>query len=182
MISSDSKLLGLAPSLLTTLRTSLDRVLGDSAAPVMQEAGFASGGDVYDAFRSWLEDKAGLDDPQKLDAELLGEMLSGFFDDTGWGRLTVQRIGSALAVESQNWAEADPNSGVPIASCNISTGILAALFGKLAGGAVAVMEVDCRSKGDQSCRFLVGSNEVLNSVFEAMTKGEDYHSVLTRSN
>jgi len=182
MITSDARLIGLTPSLLTTLRKSLDRVLGDSAAQVLQEAGFASGGDVYDAFRSWLANQASLKDPQDLDADLLGEMLSGFFDETGWGTLAVERMGSALAVESENWAEADPESGLPIASCNVSTGILAALFGKLAGGAVAVMEVECRSKGDRSCRFLVGSNEVLNAVFEAITKGEDYQRVLTESN
>ena len=182
MITSDTRLIGLTPSLLKTLRTSLDRVLGESAAQVLQEAGFASGGDVYDAFASWLADEAELNDPQDLDAELLSEMLSGFFDKTGWGTLTVERMGTALVVDSENWAEADPESRLPIASCSISTGILAALFGKLAGGPVAVMEVECRSKGDRSCRFLVGSNDVLNTVFEAMTKGEDYQRMLTESN
>ncbi len=179
MITSNTGLIGLTPSLLRSLRTSLERVLGDSAPQVLQEAGFASGGDVYDAFASWLSDKAKLDNPQDLDAELLGEMLSGFFHETGWGALTVERMGTALAVDSEDWAEADPESGLPIASCSVSTGILAALFGKLAGGAVAVMEVECRSKGDRSCRFLVGSNGVLNTVFEAITKGEDYQRVLT---
>jgi predicted hydrocarbon binding protein len=182
IFSEDARLLGLTPSLLTSLRRSLDRVLGDSAAQLLQEAGFTAGGDVYEAFKMWLAQKTDLRDPQDLDSDLLEEMLSGFFDETGWGTLSLERIGSALAVDSNDWAEAEPDSRLPIASCNVSTGILAALFGKLAGGTVSVMEVECRSRGDRSCRFLVGSNETLDAVFNAITQGQGYKEVLSPSN
>jgi len=180
-VSEEVKLLGLTPSLLTALRKALDRVLGEPAAQLLQEAGFAAGADVYEAFRTWLAQKTRLVDPKDLDAELLEEMLSGFFEDAGWGSVSLERIGSALAIASPNWAEAEPEGHLPIASCNVSTGLLAAMFGKLAGGTVAVMEVECRSRGDESCRFLVGSNETLNAVFNAITQGQGYQEVLAPS-
>jgi hypothetical protein len=36
------------------------------------------------------------------------------------------------------------------------------------------MEVECRSRGDDMCRFLVGSPEMLAAVYEKMSEGLSY--------
>jgi hypothetical protein len=50
--------------------------------------------------------------------------------------------------------------------------MLADLLSRLVGSDLALLEVDCRSRGDASCRFLLGSAEALQMVFEGLRKGE----------
>ncbi len=40
------------------------------------------------------------------------------------------------------------------------------------------MEVECRSRNDERCRFLSASPETLNTVFEQMTQGTGYEQAL----
>lgn len=177
---SGNKLLGIPPTLIRTIKQGLQRAAGDQAADVLQEAGFASGEELYHAFRSWLATRTDLGRPEDLDSGLLGEMLSSFFADLGWGTVTVERLSpAALSVSSENWAEPEATGESDVPACYITTGFLAALLGKLAQDVVAVMEVECRSRGDKSCRFLVGSPTTLQTVFEGMSRGSDYRSVLT---
>ena len=175
-----NKLLGLPPTLIRTIKQGLQRAVGDQAADVLQEAGFASGDELYHAFKSWLTTRTDLGQPEDLDSGLLGEMLSSFFADLGWGTLIVERLSpAALSMASENWAEPEATGESDVPACYITTGFLAALLGKLAQDVVAVMEVECRSRGDHSCRFLVGSPTTLQAVFEGMSRGSDYRSVLT---
>ena len=39
---------------------------------------------------------------------------------------------------------------------------------------LAVLEVECRSRGSHRCRFLVGSAEVMGHLYERMTEGASY--------
>jgi len=52
------------------------------------------------------------------------------------------------------------------------------MLGRLAGEYVAVMEIECRSRGDERCRFLAGSAETLQAVYEGVSDGRDYRNVL----
>ena len=52
--------------------------------------------------------------------------------------------------------------------------MFADFFGRLAGEAVAVMEVECRSMGGERCRFLVGSGETMQHVYDEMAQGVGY--------
>ncbi len=57
--------------------------------------------------------------------------------------------------------------------------MLASFLTALADGSpIAVMEIECRGQGDAQCRFLTGSPETLGSVYEAVSRGEDYRAVL----
>jgi hypothetical protein len=56
--------------------------------------------------------------------------------------------------------------------------MFADLFGRLAGAPVAVLEVECRSAGQDRCRFLIGSPEVMDAVFEEMGRGTDYEAAV----
>ena len=173
-------LVSVPPALLTNLRRSLERVLGDQTAPLLQEAGFSSGEVVYDRFAAWLAETTDVSDPEGLAADALEDVMSQFFTAQGWGAISLERLGpAALSLTAPAWAEAAAEGNEEIPSCHVTTGMMAAFLGRLANDVVAVMEVECRSRGDKGCRFLVGSPETLQAVFEGMSDGSDYEAVLT---
>jgi hypothetical protein len=49
---------------------------------------------------------------------------------------------------------------------------------RVSGEPVAVMEVECRSRGDGMCRFLSASPATLQEVYEKMTTGMTYVEAL----
>lgn len=171
--------LSLGRGTLRALRQSLLSHAPDRAITILQEAGYASGEDVFHAFGEWLRTEQGVASPDALDAALLNDALSAFFRSRGWGSLALSPIGGgALAADSPDWVEADPGTAdVPM--CFFSAGLLADFLGRLAGEAVAVMEVECRSRNDGRCRFLSASPETLQRVYEEMTAGRSYEEALS---
>lgn len=164
------------------LRASLERDAGLQAATHLQEAGFAGGEELYQVFTAWVADRHGLEQPSDLDVQFLGEVLAGFFEEQGWGRLSAAPLGpSVLALDSADWAEAldAPHGDYP--SCHLSCGLLADFLGRMSQGQVAVMEVECRSRGDSRCRFLAGAPESLGTIYERMSQGSGYLEALTGS-
>jgi hypothetical protein len=92
--------------------------------------------------------------------------------------VTVTPVGTgALALDSANWAEAEPGTAQQ-PMCFFSTGMLADFLGRLSDETVAVMEVECRSKGDARCRFLSATPAVLEKVYNEMTQGRSYEEAL----
>ena len=165
---------------LRQLHQSLERDAADYAINILQEAGFAAGEGVYNAFRAWLSSR-GLARPEDIDAAQLNELLSAFFQSTGWGTMTLGPLsGATLAVDTNDWAEAEPGS-TQMPMCFFSAGMLADFLGRLSGETVAVMEVECRSKSDARCRFLSASPETLNAVYERMAQGTPYEQALESS-
>ena len=167
--------LGLGRRSLQQLRASLERDSGVQAAAYLQEAGFAGGEQLFGAYSAWLAETCGIARPAELDARHLSDMLSRFFADYGWGAITVRPLGNAvLALDSVEWAEASDEAGAEYPSCHLSCGLLADFLGRMSDGMVAVMEVECRSMGATRCRFLVGSGETMQHVYDAMANGQDY--------
>ena len=163
---------------LRQLHHSLTQYAPDSAITVLQEAGYASGEGVYQAFCRWLGTHAGTEHPEELDAANFGGALSDFFEASGWGALSVAPVGgAALALDSSDWVEADPGTA-DMPMCFFSAGMLADLMGRVSGETVAVMEVECRSRGDSICRFLSASPATLQEVYEKMTAGMTYAEAL----
>ncbi len=62
--------------------------------------------------------------------------------------------------------------------CFFSAGMLADFLGRLSDETVSVMEVECRSRGDERCRFLSATPEVLGKVYNDMTAGRSYAEAL----
>jgi len=171
--------LRLGRRVLHQLRSALERDTGLQASTYLQEAGFAGGEELYGEFREWLVAARGLEDPHELDAEFLSETLSAFFTDQGWGRLEAAPLGdSVLALDSAEWAESVEAGGGEFPSCHLTCGMLADFFGRLSDGLVAVMEVECRSRGDGRCRFLAGSPETLSTLYDRMAQGAGYAEAL----
>lgn len=173
-------LVGIAPLSLHSLRRSLERRLGDEAPAVIQEVGHAAGEQVFAAFKSWLSDRSDVSAPADLDSKLLGEALSDFVEWLGWGTLKLERAWpAALAVDTKDWAEAEPGADTDYPACSYTTGLLASILGLLADDTVAVMEVECRSRGDSRCRFLIGAPATLQTVYQSMVEGKEYSETLS---
>jgi hypothetical protein len=163
------------------LRATLVQALGEEAgATQLQQAGFAAGTDVFHQFTAWLPDFSGVNGIDQLDADTLDEVLAAYFAALGWGAMTVERrTARGLVLASADWVEADASAEAPYPSCYFTTGLLAGLLTSLAGGQpLAAMEVACRQHGDSHCRFLAGSPEMLEAVYQAATEGRDYEAVI----
>ncbi len=178
----NANLVCLGSAALPSLRTSLEQTLGDQAAPLMQEVGYASGPEMFQSFKSWLNARAAIEDPGELDATFLSPMVSDFFQEKGWGAVVIEQLGDAvLAIDTTQWAEAGTETTAEVPSCHLTTGLLAAFMTELAEDAVAVMQVECLTCGDDRCRFLAGAPAILQRVFDAMTQGRHYSELLSNS-
>ena len=97
------------------LRQVLERDAGMQAATWLQEAGFAGGEALYEAYTEWLAERYAVRRPASLDVRHLGETLSAFFEEYGWGTVRVTPMTSAvIALDSTDWGEADPASGASL--------------------------------------------------------------------
>lgn len=162
--------LALAPAALSALHTALATRLGADAVAVLQETGYATGMAYAEALRDWLAER-GEGEPGDLPVAVFNARLATFFRDLGWGELAVRPHGGALTViEATEWAEwREREPGEP-PTCHFSTGLLAGLFGALAGHPLAVLEVE-RDEA-HACRFLVGNEQVMSGVYDRLQRGE----------
>lgn len=163
---------------LRALRAALVRDLGDGFATVLQEAGYAGGESVFGAFRDWCTAN-GEASPEAMNYQHFKEMAARFFADAGWGTVTLSTVrDTVVAIDSEDWSEADPAAGMPYPACYYSAGMLADFFGRVADGQLGCMEVECRTAGSTSCRFILGSPEVIGHVYQRMTEGIGYEDAL----
>ena len=169
---ASSSLVALSPKALHALR---DR----AGAQVLQEAGYAAGDSTYAVFAKWLPGVAAVDDPRDLAAPRLADVLSRFFSSLGWGNLAVEPLAeAAFAIDSSDWAEAQPEAQLQSPGCYFTSGLLADVMTRIGDAPLAVMEVECRSRGDARCRWLVGSPDTLTALYQHMAQGADYRTVL----
>ncbi|HEX7121002.1 MAG TPA: V4R domain-containing protein [Gemmatimonadaceae bacterium] len=163
---------------LLSLRAALLKSGDAQAAVALQEAGYAGGDALFSSFRRWLQQRTDIP-AEDLDLEAFEQRLSEFFRETGWGTMSIGSLDDVVAtLDSADWSESDSAAGMPYPACHISTGMFADLFGRLAGAPVAVLEVECRSAGQERCRFLVGSPEVMNLVYDEMGRGASYEEAV----
>ena len=165
---------------LAALRAAMFRDMGPNAAAMLQEAGYAGGQAMFDAFSSWLASR-GLPAPESLAADDFAERATEFFRDAGWGSIELGSLDSVATVDSGDWAEGNPAFPLDFPGCYYTSGVMADFFGRLAGEPVAVMEVECRSMGGDRCRFLVGSGETLQRVYDEMAQGIGYEQAVAAS-
>lgn len=146
----------------------------DDAVTALREAGFAGGESVFAAYEQWLAE-TGITDPAEgrsdsgeLTIGEFGRTTSRFFRDAGWGDVTFSpnEDEGVAVVEIANCWEGSASPEAP--GCHITTGLLAAFFGKIAGYPVAVLETDCCGGEGTSCRFLMGNPEVMQYHWEKL--------------
>lgn len=175
-----SGMVGVARSAFTTLHGVLFRDAGANAAAYLQEAGYAGGAAMHEAFARWCGQR-GYPAPENLGIGEFGGRAADFLAELGWGRVTVEPLHeSALAVDSADWTEANPAAGMQYPGCYFSAGMLADFFGRVAAAQLVAMEVECRSVGHERCRFLLGSAETIQHVYDGMTRGLAYDAALAQ--
>src|SRR5689334_858047 len=102
-VQLDSAVLGLSRTGLHAFRHAVTAPPADPAA-FLQETGFAAGEEVYGLFLRWLPTVAGVNDPAELDASVVGDVLSEFFQSIGWGGVKIEQLGAAgLTIDSTDW-------------------------------------------------------------------------------
>ena len=105
--------------------------------------------------------------------------LQKYFAKRGWGTLShVDAHSSVGMLTSSDWAEAVVDAADPDASCCFSTGFLSGLLSQLAGGPVAVLEVQCRTRGGSSCDFAFGSEGAIHDLYGQLLDGVDLDGAL----
>ena len=164
-------MVGLSRAALAALRTALFRDAGTQAANYLYEAGYAGGGALYDAFTRWCRTRQ-LPAPEAMTANDFEKRSGEFFSELGWGSLQVSVLqDAALALDSTNWAEADPASAMQFPGCYLTAGMLTGFFARVGSDPLTVMEVECRSMGAERCRFIVASAETVQHLYDAMVQG-----------
>ena len=173
-----SGMVAISRDALTGLRNALMRETGYASAGYFQEGGYAGGAATFEAFRAWLSAR-GLSEPESLSVAAFQAQATEFFRTCGWGSLEVGELhGTVATLDSADWGEATPEAGLEHPGCHLSAGMFADFFGRVADAPLAVMEVECRSAGAERCRFLLGSAEVLQQVYEGMAGGATYEDAV----
>src|SRR6185295_4294525 len=98
-------MLGLTRDALAALRTALWRDVPGNAPAILQEAGYAGGPALYEAFVNWCT-QHGYGVPENVAATNFQQLAAAYFTELGWGSVSVSTISdSALTVDSADWAE-----------------------------------------------------------------------------
>ena len=171
-------ILGIPRDAFSALHGVLFRDAGANAASYLQEAGYSAGASLLAAFSEWCASRK-LPAPEELPLADFARHAGAFLTELGWGSVSVETLhDSAVAIDSADWPEANPASGMQYPGCYFSAGMLADFFGRIAGAQLVTMEVECRSIGHERCRFLVASAETIQHVYDGLTQGVDYRTSL----
>ena len=170
--------LALPVGALSALREALAAEVGDDgAARALRVAGSAAGTAMFRALVAGAgiaheDEAAAREHLAGLAEERFWSALSAFFGSRGWGRLRFSAVHDGVgALDSADWIEANTDVGAARPACFFTTGMLAGLLGRITGREIAVLEVECRSRGDGECRFLFGSAHALEALYAGIAAG-----------
>jgi predicted hydrocarbon binding protein len=164
----DSALIAISRDSLTALRAALFRDLGGNAATYLQDAGYAGAASVYEAFRGWLHAKGG-PGPENLALDDFAAAMGEFFAAAGWGTMGFSVGENGVAqIESSDWAEGAAVEGAEGSGCFYTNGVFADFFGRITDAPVSVFESECRSLGYERCKFLIGTPEKLQEIYQQL--------------
>ena len=117
-------------------------------------------------------DNASLLPPPVFNAAFAGETLPGVFEGQNTANLMLNVGRSYFHVNRPQGV------GVQYPSCAFTSGLLADFMSRLGDAPLAAMEVECRSRGEARCRWLIGAPESLTALYEHMAQGADYQTIL----
>ncbi len=148
----------------------------ETTSRVMRRAGVLAADSVLDQFSAGTHT-----DPATLGMDRFWQELGRFFFKDGWGELSHERIHPALGlVRSAQWGESDPRLEAKAPTCAFSEGMLSGVFSRIAGSAIGVLEVSCRSRGDVDCAFALGSQDAVRRLEELLHEGGNLETALHR--
>lgn len=172
METSSTQLVGVAVPTLRQLRSAiLSSANATDAVTALREAGYAGGESIHNAFEQWLVQTGASNEAGGLQLDDFGDQAANFFRDCGWGDVDFshdEENGVAVVDISSCW-EAAGNESMDDPGCQLTTGMLASFFGKIAGFPVAVLETECSHGNHSRCRFLLGNSDVMNYQWGKLT-------------
>jgi len=157
-------------SVFITLRNELAMECGPlPAIHALHAAGYSAGTQAVVGFSGGLEDG-----PASLAENKFWARIEAFFARRGWGSLTHSHASDAVGLlSSPDWVEATPDEVDEEGSCSFTAGFLSGFLSEVAGGPVAVLEVTCRSRGDDRCTFAFGSESAVHDLYGQLLDGAD---------
>lgn len=164
----------LPANVILSLRRTLVREIGaEAAARALQEAGNAAGDALHDRLARGVE----TDGLGRTPSGSFWDRLTSLFREMGWGTAEHQDIHPGVgALDVRDWFEVDPQARR--VSCPFTTGVLANVLGRVAGGEVAVLQVDLPDGATGGCRFLFGGPEPLQRVYGRLREDGDLQAAL----
>lgn len=138
--------------------------IGPRGVAALHEAGRVAGEAVVD--------RLGGDPGASAPGEFWGA-LEEVFGEMGWGPVSYRARSPGLGeLRLDGPPEAvDGEGGRDRPGCPFSTGLLGGVLSGVAGEPVPILELECRAGGAPSCRFLVGNEERLAEIREALADG-----------
>ncbi|MEX0907127.1 MAG: V4R domain-containing protein [Gemmatimonadota bacterium] len=169
--------LALPVASLAALRDALyDSVGAEAAEQALRQAGYAAGDALFRILGAAADD-----DPGGTPADRFWSDFSRLFSGRGWGQISFSPVHDGVgSLDAPDWVESRANPPADQPSCHFSTGVLANILGQVADAEVAVLEVECRSRGDQRCRFLFGGADAVYSVYEQVAAGAEPDNALAQ--
>lgn len=164
-------------SALRTVRDALTREAGSlQAIHTLHAAGHASGVEAVAAFKKSADEELA-----DLPEDVFWSRLIAFLAERGWGTLTRSAPHPGIGLlSSDDWAECGDVEPDPDRSCSFTTGFLSGLLTRLSGGPIAVLEVDCRGRGDGHCAFAFGAEGAVHELYGLLLDSSDLDAALAR--
>lgn len=157
----------------------LRRVLQEEAGPLpaihaLHAAGYGSGQALWESLRRGLSKELGA-----MGEAAFWSRLAAALGRRGWGTLTHAAAHPGLGLlASRDWAESQADGGEQQPACAFSSGMLSAVLSGAAGAPVAVLEVTCRTRGDDRCTFAFGSAGTVHDLYGLLLDGQDLDAAL----
>ncbi len=157
-------------SVFITLRNELAKECGSlPTIHALHAAGYAAGTTAAAGFAAGTEGGAA-----SMAEDTFWSRTEAFFARRGWGSLTHAQGSDAVGLlSSPDWMEATPAEVDEEGSCSFTSGYLSGFLSAVAGGPVAVLEVTCRTRGDDRCTFAFGSESAVHELYGQLLDGTD---------
>jgi predicted hydrocarbon binding protein len=176
MESSTPREVALPARGLSELRRSLREEVGPVASvQALHAAGYAAGEDLYNGFL-----RSSPDEILALGTDRFWRQLRRYFRQKGWGELWHEAAHPGVGLlGSEDWAEAEADTESQ-PSCAFSAGLLSHFLTLAAGGPVAVLEVECVSRGGDRCAFAFGAEATIQELYGQLLEGSSMDEALAR--
>lgn len=177
LIMTPPKELALPGSALRILRRSLQSEVGPlPTIHALHSAGYRAGEDMAPE----LVESARPRDLEALPEDDFWSLLEAFFLRRGWGRMEHRQPHPAVGLlAASDWAEADDEAEEQQPTCAFTSGLLSSLLTNAAGAPVAVLELRCRSRGDDECHFAFGAEGIIHDLYGELLEGSSLDEALS---